>query len=97
VRTGTGNNNNKLKEIERQRQREEEEEQPKERGDQTRKRYPPLQGCYCKVDILGEKRVGGAGEAMAVVQQRYTAGYREKIKKTHEMHSGRRERQSAKP
>jgi hypothetical protein len=57
LRTGTGNNNNELKEIERQRQRE--EQQPKERRDETRKRYPTLQGCYCDVDILGEKRVGG--------------------------------------
>jgi hypothetical protein len=39
----------------------------------------------------------GAGEAMAVVQQRWAPEYRQKVKKTHEMHSGRPERQSAKP
>jgi len=80
LRTGTGNNNNKLKEIMRQRDREKKSSPKREATKQERKRYPPLQGCYCNVDILGEKRVGGAGEAMAVVQQRRALEYRQKIK-----------------
>jgi hypothetical protein len=52
LRIGTRNNNKKLKEIR-------EEEQPKKRGDQKRKKDVTLQGCYCNINVLKEKRVVG--------------------------------------